>query len=354
VTVETYAGIAAVSEEWDELADRAGASPFLRPGWFGAWWRAFGRGSLETVAVRAAGKLAAVMPVVRRGPMFHSPTNWHTPMFGAVGENQESVAELVSSLISRRSSWLDLSFIDSTNPLITAMPRAATSVRGRLISRTVLRSPYLAISGAWDDFEQTLPRKLVAESTRRHKQLAKRGTVEFQFTDGTERLDELLTEGFAIEGSGWKEDAGTAITSRPETERFYREVARWAAARGSLLISFLRLDGKSVAFDLSLLDENSIYDLKGGFDPAYRRFGPGMLLMRETFVRAFDQGFSSFEFLGDTDPYKLAWTDRLRERVRLQAFPPHLVGTAAFIGWEYGRPIAKRTRALVKSRETSC
>jgi CelD/BcsL family acetyltransferase involved in cellulose biosynthesis len=26
-------------EAWDALADRAGAAPFLRPGWIAAWWR---------------------------------------------------------------------------------------------------------------------------------------------------------------------------------------------------------------------------------------------------------------------------------------------------------------------------
>ena len=29
-------------EGWDELADRLGAPPQLRPAWFAAWFRAFG------------------------------------------------------------------------------------------------------------------------------------------------------------------------------------------------------------------------------------------------------------------------------------------------------------------------
>ena len=38
--------------EWDELANRCGASVFLRPGWLAAWWRAFGRRWLDLITTR--------------------------------------------------------------------------------------------------------------------------------------------------------------------------------------------------------------------------------------------------------------------------------------------------------------
>ena len=37
-----------------------------------------------------------------------------------------------------------------------------------------------------------------------------------------------------MEALGWKGEADTAILSRPETRRFYEELARWASARGLL------------------------------------------------------------------------------------------------------------------------
>jgi CelD/BcsL family acetyltransferase involved in cellulose biosynthesis len=54
------AGLAEIerhSERWDALADRAGAAPFLRPGWIAAWWRAFGRGRLEILTAGSGGRL---------------------------------------------------------------------------------------------------------------------------------------------------------------------------------------------------------------------------------------------------------------------------------------------------------
>src|SRR5205823_9937115 len=41
-----------LAEEWEELAERVSASPFVRPGWFEAWSEAFGSGPLLAVTAR--------------------------------------------------------------------------------------------------------------------------------------------------------------------------------------------------------------------------------------------------------------------------------------------------------------
>jgi len=39
---EVAGSISPLAAEWDDLADRTSAPPFLRPGWFAAWEEAFG------------------------------------------------------------------------------------------------------------------------------------------------------------------------------------------------------------------------------------------------------------------------------------------------------------------------
>src|SRR3982751_149503 len=80
-SIELHHAIAPLTPEWDELVDRVGAGPFSRPGWFEAWWQAFGRGRLEVVTLRRQGELAAVLPLLRRHGTRRSLTNWHTPEF---------------------------------------------------------------------------------------------------------------------------------------------------------------------------------------------------------------------------------------------------------------------------------
>jgi CelD/BcsL family acetyltransferase involved in cellulose biosynthesis len=206
-----------------------------------------------------------------------------------------------------------------------------------------MRSPYVQLAGGdFDAYRSGLARKMRKELGRVGRRLADEGEVEYFFSDGSTGLEKLLDEGFAVEGSGWKAEGGSAIVSRADTHRFYLDVARWAASRGTLVLAFLRLDGRALAFDLCIEEAGACNVLKGGFDPEYRRFGPGTLLTEASIARAFARGLESYELLGAEDEYKMAWTSTSRERVRFQAFAPSVAGRVSHLAWTRGRAVAKR------------
>ena len=342
--------IDALREEWDCLADRAGASPFLRPGWFEAWEGAFGE-RVTVLDVREDGRLTGVLPVVaRRGTPLSaralvSPSNWHTPVFGAIAESEAANEALVAALLARRPARIDMALVDAGDPVVASLRREAERSGYRVVERVAMRSPYVPLEGDFDSYREGLPRKLRKELGRLGRRLAEEGRVEYTFEDGSERLDELLEEGFYVEGSGWKSENGTAIASDPATRRFYTDVARWAASRGTLVLAFLRLDGRPLAFDLCIEDAGAFYVLKGGFETAYRRFGPGTLLAAESIERAFSRGLRSYELLGSDEPYKLVWTGSTHDRLRFQAFSPSPAGRVSHLAWTRGRSLAKRAAA---------
>ena len=145
---------------------------------------------------------------------------------------------------------------------------------------------------------------------------------------------------------------GTAIRSQPATERFYREIGHWAAERGWLQLGFLRLDGRCTAFYFSLVEGGSLYALKTGFDSKFAAFGPGTSMARAAIERSFADGLARFEFLGSDQRYKLHWTSTVHERVRVQAFPRSLSGTAGFVG-SGSRSAGRTARARRRDAPTS-
>jgi CelD/BcsL family acetyltransferase involved in cellulose biosynthesis len=149
---------------------------------------------------------------------------------------------------------------------------------------------------------------------------------------------------FRVEASGWKGAAGTAIDSRPETRRFYRDVARWARRRGVLRIPVLRLDGEVVAGEIAILDGGRHLGLKAGFDERFARFGPGMLLLYEVIREDFELGLGTFDFLGDDADWKARWSTGRYELIRLQAFAPTPMGLAQLAAQRSGRPAVHRLR----------
>ena len=345
---ETYAAVAPLAGEWDDLADRAGATPWLRPGWIDAWWRAFGSGSLEIVALRDGARLAAVVPLARSGGSLRAPANYHTPDFGLLAEDDDAMLALAREVIGRASRSLTLRFVRPAGQGLAELERAARERGFRTGTRVIEHSPYVALEGPFERYLETLSRHHVKEVLRRKRRLEEQGELTFSIETGGDALDELLREGFAIEASGWKSENGTAIVSRPETERFYTEVCRWAAGRGILRLVFLRLDGRPLAFELDIEDGGEFYDLKGGYDTEFRKFGPGMIATYLALEQAFAGEGTVYDFLGSDEPYKLAWTSRTRERLELRAFARNAPGLAEWALQQHVRPLARRAVPLVK------
>src|SRR5205085_12587753 len=124
-----------------------------------------------------------------------------------------------------------------------------------------------------------LKRSFRADLRRRYRRLTESGELTLDVSDGSGAIDGLLAECWKLERAGWKSAVGTAVADHPATERFYREVARRAAARDRLQLCFLRLDGRAISVMFGLRQNGVLYLLKGGFDPAYRQFSPGQLLL---------------------------------------------------------------------------
>lgn len=338
--------------EWDALADATAAGPFVRPGWFDAWTRAFGGGREPRVLTeRRDGRLVAVLPLMPGRGGHASATNWHTPAFGAVAADADAARAIAAAALDRSGAWLDCSFLDPGEDFARALLEAGERDGRRVIARPVLRSPYLRLEGDPEAYRRTRPSKFWREIRRRRRRLEdEHGEVVVTFTDGREDLDRLLTEGLAVEGSGWKTERGSAIAQDPATERFYRDVAAWAAQRGWLQLGFVRVAGRAVAFSYSIVLHGTVHVVKVGFDPAFARYAVGTLLTDHAVQRAFEQGMEVYDFLGAEDRYKLDWTEDVRERIRVQAFARTPLGVAGFVAWRHGRPAAQRALALARSR----
>jgi CelD/BcsL family acetyltransferase involved in cellulose biosynthesis len=345
--IELVESIDAVAHEWERLADATDAGPFVRPGWFQAWAHAFGDGDTP---VALCLRRDAVLCLVRGRGALRSPTNWHSPAYGPVACDGDAARALAGVVVEAAPSVLDVSFLDPGEPFAAAILDEARDSRRRVIARPVLRSPYVDLDGDFESFEAKLDSKFKREAKRRRRKLGEEGEVTVAFEDGRTDLDRLLDEGFAIERSGWKAERGTAIAQSAETDRFYRDVAAWAAERGWLQLGFLRLDGRAIAFSYSLVVAGTVYVVKVGFDSELRRYAPGTILTREAIERAYSQGLRGYDFLGAEDRYKLDWTDDVRERIRVQAFGRTGRGMAEFAAWRYGRPAAKWAAATVKER----
>src|SRR5262249_44402516 len=137
--------VEAVRDEWDRLADRTGAAPFLRPGWIEAWWYAFGAGRLEVLREEGEGRVRALLPGRHRYGAINSPSNWHSPGFGLLREDRAAGGALLDELFGRRPAQVSLGFLSAHGPGLEELTGAAEAAGYRCLQRTLERSPFVTV-----------------------------------------------------------------------------------------------------------------------------------------------------------------------------------------------------------------
>ena len=171
---ERHQSTESLASEWDALADRTTAPPFLRPGWVAHFCAAFGVRGLEIVAVRRDGRLTGVVPLRNEGGVLWSITNWHTPEFAFVAEDDEAVEDLAAAVFDGGKRRVSLQFLNPANPDFAACRERARHRDHRVIVRTLERPPYVRIEGDWEGYESAVDGKVrktyaaaTASSTRK-------------------------------------------------------------------------------------------------------------------------------------------------------------------------------------------
>jgi len=297
--------------------------------------------------LRRGKRLVGLLPMAQNHGVLESAANYHTPAFGILAEDSEAALALTRELFAGRPTHLSITSLDPAAETISACQHTAEEAGYKVVIRAYQRSLYIDLNGTWGEYESGLGRNLLRNLRRARKHLEQESVLGVEIADGRERFEGLLHEAFAVESSGWKGAGRTAIESHPRTRDFYTDVARWGAARGMLRLYFLRLGHRPLAMYFALVHQGICHLLKGGYDPAYRRYSPGNLLMHAVIRDCFAAGFTRIEFNGDAEPYKFCWAAAVRERKRLEAFAPNAAGRLAWAGFTYVRPVARRLqRAL--------
>jgi CelD/BcsL family acetyltransferase involved in cellulose biosynthesis len=350
--IRTYPALGGLVADWNQLAHDAG-TPFLTHEWLSCWWSAFGRGDPVWMVLHGTdGSLragACLQPM--RGGWLACAANVHSGDWDVLARDEAARAEL----------WAAVTRLGANRIHLQAMPERAEGTRlaceelERAGYRTVRVPgpfcPWLALPASWEELLATVSSRLRAEVRRRRRMLSQEGSLTFRSVAAGPTLDEDLETFLKLEASGWKGRSGTAILSRPETERLYRGFARAAAAEGWLRLHFLELDGEAIAAKYGCAFAGGGTFMKSGFSEAYRRQSPGVLLLTEVLRSSIEEGLHAYDFLGDPDRYKTSWTSELHPRVKVFAYRG-----GARLGYHYRktlRPLLKSVRDGVSRRSPS-
>ena len=332
--------LAQLGAAWDALSAGA-ADPFADHAWFTAWWRAFGEGELRVACLWDGDALAAVLPLAARsGRRLRSLSNYHSPLFRPLARDDEARAAVVRAARGAASE-LHVHALPATDPALAPLRAGLSHVE------PVHVSPIVQTQG---DLEAYL-RGVSSTVKRRRRKLEREHEAVFRFDDGGPDLEADLRAGYRVEAAGWKGRAGTAINARPDTERFYTELARAYRARGGFAVQWLHVDGEPAAWNYCLVRGGRVFMLKTGFDEALKRHAPGLVLNLWVVEQCFARPeVEAYELLGDAEEWKLKFATTTREHVRVWAWRRRPVPLARYAVRVRAVPLARAARRRLDLR----
>lgn len=322
--------------DWDDaLAKSSVDDVHLTWEWCFAWWNNFGKKELNIILVKEAGNILAIAPFIKAKARWrwlpirniNILKNFNSPSFDIIlTEKEEECMEAIFHYIEKEE-W---DFIDFGN--MPSQSRALKLLEG-LADKGMFwlhkgeeprMSPFIPIKGRWDDYYNALSIGLRRHIRKSEKKLMFLGDVTITRMNNSCEVDKFLERFFHIEASGWKGKAGTSILESREQKGLYTDLAHFAAEKGWLNISFLKLNDKEIAGRYTLEYKNIITSFKSGYDEDYSGYSPGALLLKGLLENAFSNCVVGYNFLGayrgrgkrnmdemakDNSVWKNKWTD---------------------------------------------
>jgi CelD/BcsL family acetyltransferase involved in cellulose biosynthesis len=332
-----------VAADWRALCDECGDDEiFYRPEWIQAYLLAFApQARIILISAWSGERLRAVLPLMRQRSWGWAtaggfpaagltvPANVHCFRVGlpvCPGEEGEAALHAIWQAVKELPGWnvFDVSNVVDGNGIdrLAALARAdGFPVARKRTSQTL----YLPIGAATSEKPAAQPAwlagtrpKFRSHLRRARRQLEEQGTLALKHYSTAD--PSALERFYELEASGWKGAEGTAIKCGPGTRNFYDAVAQAAAQQGYLSLDFLELNGKPIAAHFGFNWRGRYFLAKAAYDEAYRRHGPGQLLVNEVLSETPQRGLREFDFVGPATWDESRWASARRTSYRVFIF----------------------------------
>jgi CelD/BcsL family acetyltransferase involved in cellulose biosynthesis len=331
---------------WEALAAAAGTLPTQDAPWAIASLECFGgKPSLLGEGDRDAPD--AIAPLVRRGAMLELAGGRDLGEPADLLYRSPAALQAVVEQILASGRPLTLERIPAASPTIAAL-REALGGRGSVRVTEAAGHPTIELDERWAEPGGGLSSSRRSSLRRARRKAEGQGKIEVELlTPAVAEVDALLDEAFAVESRSWKGEAGTAVAFVPAQNDFFRRYAAELAARGSLRLDLLRIDGHAVAMQYGLRWNERHWLFKIGFDEAFKAASPGQILLSESVAAAARDGLAGYELLGSRDAWTDVWTKRVNECVGVVLLPRSPRGVLGLATLRR-REAEERARGLLK------
>jgi len=305
-------------KEWDALLEKNCSNvPFLCHGYLSSWWQYKGGGewadaALQIISVRKDGQLIGIAPffsATHEGrkkllllgsieisdylDFIHDP-KYSTEFFGALfdflaGESFSDIHDLLLYNVPEHA--LTRAYLE----------KECQKHNWAVESAQAYHTPIIHLAEDWDSYLAGIDKKQRHE-IRRKMRRANEDPQEIRWYI-VEQPEELDAETNAFFELMVLDDEKKDFLTEPMREQM-RSIIRWAFNEKMLQLSFMTIAGNKAAAYLCFDFQDRIWVYNSGFDPQYREFSPGWVMLGYLIQHAIAIGKKSFDFMRGDEDYK--------------------------------------------------
>ena len=316
-------------DAWTQIVDSRVLNPTHLPGWLDITIRSHRLPNpIEVMTLVENGKLRAALPVFypterHLGVLFKTvelvtnSVSYHADLIATIEEEH-----VLAGFFENARPWhiLRAANLMSDGAAMRSIQQYAAQNGLATMILPVEESPYLPITSDWDSFIASKNKKFRYKVRQRQKVAATDSHISATALGPEADTDRVNDEILEIESQSWKAKYGLDIQTRKKEKDYYSLLIPYLAQLGALHIDILYYDKMPIAYSLCVNWKGWFGQLKTSFDERYSRLSPGAIVIDNSIKAAFDNEAREFDFLGDMDRHKRAWTDHVRQHIDIFLF----------------------------------
>jgi CelD/BcsL family acetyltransferase involved in cellulose biosynthesis len=295
------------------------AMPFFSWDWFYHSWLHFAKPvgqELFVVTVYDNEKLVGLLPLVR-GSKKSLGISYKTLEFCNVGIIPRNTAycdsncdanfifqRIGSRIFAERKNWdiLELSNVAQSTRFYDYCQTIPSELLLAMIQTKGLSSPYAEFEGL--TYEEYFSKYGNKDARRRFKRNTERFAAEnkcweMKIFETEQEIQQGIDLALAVRQGSWK-----GAFKNEEYVRFYRELFTALAQRREVLVPVLLLDEIPMAAQFITGCRNRFFLHTNDYDTRFRETAPGICLLHQMLITAFERQWKVFDFTGDDYDYK--------------------------------------------------
>lgn len=208
-------------------------------------------------------------------------------------------------------SFLQLEKIPPTSDLLTYTQKIHPRT---LITRAAVCPTWLFA----DDTIRQIDKKLNNKKMRYYqRRLAKLGEYRIEHLSEFKDIAPYLDTFYELHIERWSSTPWPSRFLSQEERNFYYSQVKVFATKKAILFSLLYLGNEPVGFHLGFFSKERFIWYKPTYNIKYKKYSPGLVLMKECIQYALDMGCKEFDFAAGNEPYKRRFGNQIRQNYNI-------------------------------------